>query len=421
VALTILFVLLLFSYRLSTGNWKKITELVATRSCTQVRTHAQKYFLAMQKPEGGEASPTADNIFSTTKPRKKLNGLAKKSRLLEDASSLAADGSAKRIKKKFKYTQGGGTESAMIAAVDSPPSWLYGGRNDNGVKRGLSGMNLLAQAAMVDPDFEKMDQTVEEYEKRHGKPTLDEISSEEDDSADDDEVTDDVPASIADVEEKRLPKKLKFTSAVTSQSSPPTDLKQENLKLREQLQIADQTVQHMRQEVRVAEARAIEALEGRNIAINECRELQEMNNQLRAEHRRLVMSIEKSNQFGGPAPQTVGSAGNVGGHSLATSQTSLAVAGLEQHMQGLFPSMAANTQSHQIQHQDQIVIEVLQSRLKEAELRYHHVTESLTRQTSVLTDQHRAVMDLKGKLEMERTRRQALEVELDRVKRHTSR
>jgi hypothetical protein len=59
--------------------------------------------------------------------------------------------------------------------------------------------------------------------------------------------------------------------------------------------------------------------------------------------------------------------------------------------------------------------------LKEAELRYHHGTESLTRQTSVLTDQHRAVMEPKGKLENERTRRQALEVELDRLKRHASR
>ena len=34
-----------------TGNWKKITEIVGTRSCTQIRTHAQKYFIALQKPQ----------------------------------------------------------------------------------------------------------------------------------------------------------------------------------------------------------------------------------------------------------------------------------------------------------------------------------------------------------------------------------
>ncbi|KAG7337725.1 hypothetical protein IV203_020296 [Nitzschia inconspicua] len=82
-----------------------------------------------------------------------------------------------------------------------------------------------------------------------------------------------------------------------------------------------------------------------------------------------------------------------------------------------FPSMAVAAQSQQLQHQDQIVIEVLQSRLKEAELRYHQVTESLARQTGVLTDQHRAVLELNSKLENERARRQALEAELERLKR----
>merc|ERR1740139_981904 len=42
--------------RFGTGNWKKITEMVGTRSCTQIRTHAQKYFIALQKPDHGLSS-----------------------------------------------------------------------------------------------------------------------------------------------------------------------------------------------------------------------------------------------------------------------------------------------------------------------------------------------------------------------------
>jgi hypothetical protein len=60
--------------------------------------------------------------------------------------------------------------------------------------------------------------------------------------------------------------------------------------------------------------------------------------------------------------------------------------------------------------------ELMQARLTESELRYHTVTESLSRQTGVLTDQHRAILELNTQLEQERGKRQALEYELKQIK-----
>ncbi|KAG7354832.1 Myb-like DNA-binding protein [Nitzschia inconspicua] len=396
-----------------TGNWKKITEMVGTRSCTQVRTHAQKFFLAQQKPllpEGTAATPASEP--------KKPKGSCKKSRTLEEHSATDT-GDKKRRKKNSKYAQG-------LADASARESWMYSGGNmaNGAAKRGLSGMSLLAQAAMVDPEFERMDETAEEYEKRLGKPSDDGSSSDEEDSDDDDDDNNEAGAeeiSVASGNEKTQtstkPSARQETFTPSSTTASTMDSKKEMLALREQLKIANQALQQMRQEVQLAEARAIEAIEGRNIAINECRELQEMNNQLKAEHRRMVMCLEKPNQFGTVAPTKVGSSGNRNGKSNPTPQPALSTSTLEQQMQSFFPSMAVAAQSQQLQHQDQIVIEVLQSRLKEAELRYHQVTESLARQTGVLTDQHRAVLELNSKLENERARRQALEAELERLKR----
>lgn len=38
--------------------WKNIAPLVKTRSTVQIRTHAQKYFLSLQKPAAGSADPS---------------------------------------------------------------------------------------------------------------------------------------------------------------------------------------------------------------------------------------------------------------------------------------------------------------------------------------------------------------------------
>ena len=65
-------------------------------------------------------------------------------------------------------------------------------------------------------------------------------------------------------------------------------------------------------------------------------------------------------------------------------------------------------------------VELMQARLNESELRYHTVTESLSRQTGVLTDQHRAILELNGQLEKERAMRQRLEIELRELKKTKS-
>lgn len=379
--------------------------MVGSRSCTQVRTHAQKYFLALQKPPLPDGVPSHGCANKIKKSRNSNNGdgssSRKKSRLLGEH---LFEKNEKRTKKKFKYAKGGDGASSS--------SWP----NENSAKRGLSGMSLLAQAAMVDPEFERLDQTVDEYEMKHGRPRDDGNSSEEDESGDDG--AEDISVSVEDEAQQAkapTPAKKKQESSTTSQ--------EEVRILREELTMAHRTIQQMRQEVKTAETKAMEAIEGRNIAINECRELQEMNNQLKAEHRRILMcSMNNKNPFAGPSNGT----GHIGtatqrGNAGATPQAALSASGLEQQMlgysDGFFPSMAAAAHSQQMQHQDQIVIEVLQSRLKEAELRYHQVTESLARQTGVMTDQHRAVLELNSKLENERAARQALEVELARLKR----
>ena len=65
-------------------------------------------------------------------------------------------------------------------------------------------------------------------------------------------------------------------------------------------------------------------------------------------------------------------------------------------------------------------VELMQARLNESELRYHTVTESLSRQTGVLTDQHRAILELNGQLEKERAMRQRLEIELRELRKAKS-
>merc|ERR1712115_482144 len=61
-------------------------------------------------------------------------------------------------------------------------------------------------------------------------------------------------------------------------------------------------------------------------------------------------------------------------------------------------------------------VELMQARLTESELRYHTVTESLSRQTGVLTDQHRAILELNNQLEKERALRQRAEYELNELR-----
>ena len=265
-------------------------------------------------------------------------------------------------------------------------------------------MSLLAQAAMVDPEFDRLDQTAEQYEKTHPE-SFDDASYEDGESSGEEEEV----AAPAKKKAKQQPLDGYMTAG------------QEIAMLRAQLQIANESVGLMKKEVQASEARAVDAIEGRNIAIKECRELQEMNSQLKMEQARILMAIE-ANGGKGLSAAAAGSA--------QPQATAVPSAGIDQMqaMAGLFgpqaAMQAASSQSQQfqqqIQQQDQIVIEVLQSRLKEPEIRYHAVTESLARQTQVLTDQHRAILELNCKLEKERSLRENAEMELGTLKRRAS-
>merc|ERR1712003_505813 len=121
----------------------------------------------------------------------------------------------------------------------------------------------------------------------------------------------------------------------------------------------------------------MEAITDRRVTIAECKNLREINAQLKTELRRMVLLFEQS---GGP-------------------QNSSAL-------------LAAATQGANV--------ELMQARLTESELRYHTVTESLSRQTGVLTDQHRAILELNNQLEKERAKRQRVKSELKELKKARS-
>lgn len=344
-----------------------------------MRTHAQKYFLALQKPPSVEGS--ASGVANKRNPK-----FGRKKKLSTPAARDQAAGSSK---KKARVANGSSSAPA---------------------KRGLSGMSLLAQAAMQgvgDPDFSSpFDQTAEAYEKTH--PQMEESS-------------DDDGRSSAASEKLPTKKKAKQSGLMTPG--------QEIALLRAQLQMSNDAVQQLKSDVQITETRAIEAIEGRNIAINECRQLQEMNNQLKIELARTHLVLEAGGAGASAAPKNPYEVAVAAAAASATKSPQAAAvqsAGLDQ-MQGLAgllnPSAmaVAATQSQQfqqqVQQQDQIVIEVLQSRLKEAEIRYHAVTESLSRQTQVLTDQHRVILELNCKLEKERSLRETAEMQIGQLKR----
>lgn len=147
--------------------------------------------------------------------------------------------------------------------------------------------------------------------------------------------------------------------------------RQEFLRLRQEAKNLNHTILALQQQNIESDSRIMEAITDRRVALNECKNLQEINAQLKTELRRMVMLFEQT--------------GNNSSALMAAA------------------TRGANT-------------ELMQARLTESELRYHTVTESLSRQTGVLTDQHRAILELNSQLERERVKRQALEYELKQVK-----
>jgi hypothetical protein len=147
--------------------------------------------------------------------------------------------------------------------------------------------------------------------------------------------------------------------------------RQEFLRLRQEVKNLNHTILQLQQQSIESDNRVMEAITDRRVALNECKNLQEINAQLKTELRRMVMLFEQT--------------GNNSSALMAAA------------------TRGANT-------------ELMQARLTESELRYHTVTESLSRQTGVLTDQHRAILELNTQLERERVKRQALEYELKQIK-----
>jgi len=133
------------------------------------------------------------------------------------------------------------------------------------------------------------------------------------------------------------------------------------------------------------------------VALNECKNYQEINAQLKIELRRMVVIFEQTNKNSNNTQHdNNGNNQNNPNNNQNNSSSGAAAAAAA--------LMAAATQNAKA--------ELLQARLTESELRYHTVTESLSRQTGVLTDQHRAILELSTQLETERATRQAIEFEL---------
>jgi hypothetical protein len=149
--------------------------------------------------------------------------------------------------------------------------------------------------------------------------------------------------------------------------------RQEFLRLRQEVKTLNQTIIQLQQQSIESDNRVMEAITDRRVTLNECKNLREINAQLKTELRRMVLLFEHS----GGANQN---------SALMTAATH-----------------GAN-------------VELMQARLTESELRYHTVTESLSRQTGVLTDQHRAILELNNQLEKERAKRQRVEYELKELK-----
>ncbi len=439
--------------------------MVGTRSCTQIRTHAQKYFIALQKSPhiGGNSAPgggSSRNGDIGMKGGKESFGHRKKSKLLGE-----------HLKRGNGAASGGG-------GADMSSSALFGGQSGFIRKqRGLTGIEVLAQAAETESDYDTLEPSADYYRQSQGSPRKrkngamsnggsdnDSSSGEEDDDDDDEEESDSEDGEDEDSREDRqeettekkegAPPSKVPSHATSSRASPLTsstanghaseraaalaliesstgrrigppeasagsndDLEQ----LREQLRAAKQTIWQLEKQSHEAELKAVAAIDDKARAVAEIKALQEINGQLKAEHRRAMVMLEHS---AGPAAarnhlaQQLESRMGMGGNPSAIMAAAAA--------HGLSPAAAAAmAQQHQqaasLQHQHHHpnhahVIELLQNQLTEAELRFHQVTESLTRQTSVLTDQHRAILELNNKLEKEKAKRRVAEMELNRFR-----
>lgn len=402
--------------------------MVGTRSCTQIRTHAQKYFIALQKPQNdGE------------------NGYArKKSKMLVGADHHLNSNIKTGSSAIITGYGGGGTPIHPSGIMPVTGTMGVSGRaQGKGANRpgglkpfwsadaGLTGMEVLAQAAITGEkglastasaeeklyhsQYESsLDKAVAELRKKMAseadaavlaknarsdagvgvKPNLPASSLEAakglvDSEGNKRKLSDARAAAvISSYQEHKKLKESDYAAAVQETIDRKDVLdklqavaeRQEFLRLRQEVKTLNQTIIQLQQQSIESDNRVMEAITDRRVTLNECKNLREINAQLKTELRRMVLLFEHS---GGA---------NQHGNSSAL--------------------MAAATQGANV--------ELMQARLTESELRYHTVTESLSRQTGVLTDQHRAILELNSQLEKERAKRQRLEIELKELRKAQS-
>jgi len=418
-----------------TGNWKKITDMVGTRSCTQIRTHAQKYFIALQKPQ----NDGSDNGGYARKKSKMLVGADHhlNSNIKTGSSAIitgyGGGGTPIHPSGIMPVTGTMGTASSKSTSGGNLKQfWGPEGLRDHH-SAGLTGMEVLAQAAITGekrmsstssddhPPMGKLqghtyhtqyesslDKAVAELRKKMAseadaaaiannarrdreavKPNLPcssvEAAKEIAESEGNKRKLSDARAAavISSYQEHKKLKESNYAAAVQDTIDRKDVLnklqavaeRQEFLRLRQEVKTLNQTIIQMQQQSIESDNRVMEAITDRRVTLNECKNLREINAQLKNELRRMVLLFEHSGA-------------NNHGNSSAL--------------------MVAATQGANA--------ELMQARLTESELRYHTVTESLSRQTGVLTDQHRAILELNNQLEKERAKRQRIEYELKELK-----
>lgn len=411
-----------------TGNWKKITDMVGTRSCTQIRTHAQKYFIALQKPQND-----GENGGYARKKSKMLVGADHhlNSNIKTGSSAIITGyggGGTPIHPSGIKPVTGTMGVSARAAAAGIKPYWGPEGLRDHNA--GLTGMEVLAQAAITGEKglagtgeeggklsvthpyhaaFESsLDKAVAELRKKMNaeadaaviaknarkepesvvKPAIAasslEAAKEIVEMEGNKRKLNDARAAavISSYQEHKKLKESDYAAAVKETIDRKDVLdklqavaeRQEFLRLRQEVKTLNQTIIQLQQQSIESDNRVMEAITDRRVTLNECKNLREINAQLKTELRRMVLLFE---------------------HSGGSNANSSAL-------------MQAATQGANV--------ELMQARLTESELRYHAVTESLSRQTGVLTDQHRAILELNNQLEKERAKRQRVEFELTELK-----
>lgn len=432
--------------RYGTGNWKKITEMVGTRSCTQIRTHAQKYFIALQKPA---SDPTnADTGVYARKKSKMLVGadhhLGTNAKMGSSAIITGYGGGGTPIHPNGIVAAtagiGDGTENGTPAIK---PFWGPDGLRDNNTGM-LSGMEALAQAAITGElraaeagagaskaGGGQLHNQFNQYESSFDTAVAElrrQIANDADATADainasgrkassfasksmaaESNLSGPIPSTttsaatkeaVAQVErELKRKREEQLMQEVSEQPPAPQDTaaaidrkdvldkiqavaeRHEFIRLRQEIKSLNHTILELQQQSIESDNRVMEAITDRRVALNECKNLQEINVQLKTELRRMVLLFE---------------------------QNAALVAGGDPSGTALMAAAAAS--------QAGANVEMMQARLKESEIRYHSVTESLSRQTGVLTDQHRAILELNSQLEKEREKSEKLERELNELK-----